>query len=94
MKLERLGEKIQGQKRQRMPFTIHWTCPVCGKKQKLNLRDNYLSYPTFGNKRVVDLYCENEECNKDLEPAKKVEIIPKVDIKIVSEKGTGKSNKK
>lgn len=84
MKLERTdGIPVQGKKRQYMPFRLKWTCPACGREQVHDFSDHrYLSYPEFGKPREVALFCENDECNVDMEPVRTIQVVPKLDMEI------------
>ena len=50
-------------KRLYLPLAIDVICPNCGKSIKIDLDDNYLSYPVVNNKYSLYNYCNH--CNND-----------------------------
>lgn len=54
-----------GVKRFCLPLIIRRACPKCGEECKLDLEQNYLSYPTVNKREVLNFYCT--ECKLDFE---------------------------
>lgn len=57
------GESFDGNKRQRVPYDILWTCPNCGKTYDEPINGDCVSYPTIGKKAApfgYRLSCEGE----------------------------------
>jgi len=67
---------VKGAKRQRLPFTISWTCPMCGERKEKDLTDRYLSYPKWNEENATSLYCG--PCGFEL----RVDVVPKVSLDI------------
>jgi C4-type Zn-finger protein len=64
---------IEGKKRQHAPYIIEWTCPDCGDECTLDLTDNYISYPTFGDWEEDYLCCH--ECAHEVKVDMKMDIV-------------------
>lgn len=79
MNIKREDEKIEGKKRQRLPYVIEWVCPSCGEERQTSLQDKYLSYPVWGEQYDVPLFCM--ECD-ELEPIKTAHIEPDVVVRV------------
>lgn len=76
MKVVKTGDMIRGDKRQYMPYEIHWNCSKCNKENMIDLSDMYLSYPTFGETYVENLYC------RDCDNKEKIRLIPTLGLSI------------
>jgi len=77
----------EGAKRQRIPITIKWTCPICGYACSRDLTDWHLSYPKLspanGDAQLGwdDWYvcCDNEDCGTEITC---LELKVEVDLKV------------
>ena len=65
--------RVEGAKRQYLPFAISWVCDQCGKAhtKKMSEDPGYLSYPVWGRKYEYTLYCD--ECDNEQTVYLKVE---------------------
>jgi rubrerythrin len=64
MKLRRTDKRCEGEKRQRVPYIIEWTCPKCGENHVRDFAgDHYLSNPIWGEPSTEHLYCD--ECDHE-----------------------------
>ena len=79
MDIERVDERLEGKKRQRLPYVLKWDCPECGKQRETDLTEKYLSCPVWGNDALVPLFCM--ECD-EFEPVTTATITPDIDVDV------------
>lgn len=79
MDIERVDERLEGKKRQYLPYILKWECPECGQQMETNLTEKYLSYPVWGESLDVPLFCV--DCD-ELEPVKTATIKPDIVIDV------------
>ena len=64
MRIEKVdGCTFPGDKRQYLPFTVYDVCPKCGAEVKMDLTQDYMSYPEIGAPTDLDFYHECGEGN-------------------------------
>ena len=78
VKIRKLETRCQGDKWQRVPFAIDWTCSKCGAEHTTDYSQKYLSYPIWGESKKVHLYCDTYEHEQS--------IHLKVDVTLTVEK--------
>lgn len=62
VKVERLDTACEGDKRQKVPFLLKWTCIKCGASHEHDYSGRYhLSYPIWGKPDETYLYCDKCE---------------------------------
>lgn len=64
IRIERTGERLQGAKRQHVPYVVKALC-ACGAEKEINLSKQYLSYPVWGETDSVTLYCDGCELEQE-----------------------------
>ena len=75
--LEKTQQVIEGAKRQYLPYTLSGDCPVCGKRVARDFANNYLSYPSFGERSEISMYCY--ECDTE----STVAAVPRITLELV-----------
>ena len=65
-----------GVKRLYVPFKVKFNCPHCNSKLKIDLSQDYLSYPTVNKFEEQPVYCEGceQESFFDLKLTMKIEV--------------------
>lgn len=70
---------LQGSKRQYLPYLLEWECPECGGKNTTDFRQNYISYPVWGEETTVPLFCNRCE---HFEPTIEVSVVPDISLEV------------
>lgn len=68
---------IEGEKRQYLPYVLECNCPKCNLLVSYNFRQKYLSYPKWGEKHNIWMWCEN--CEHEWS----VQVIPDIVINVL-----------
>jgi hypothetical protein len=77
METRRTDTRLEGKKRQRLPYVIEWKCPECRQQKETDLQDTHLLNPVWGEEYEVPLFCM--ACD-ELEPMKMAEIVPDISV--------------
>jgi hypothetical protein len=77
MNIKRTNARLEGKKRQRLPYVIEWECPECRQRKETDLQDTHLLNPVWGEGYEVPLFCM--PCD-ELEPMKVAEIVPDISV--------------
>ena len=68
--------RLEGEKRQHLPFSVSAVCPQCDAIISLDLTEHYLSYPDWGEKYELSFEHETE----DKTHSWKVTVIPGLNL--------------
>ncbi len=80
MKNIKLNDKFEIEvKRFYVPLKITVNCPHCNEEKKIDLRDDYLSYPTLNEPEAIYQYCEH--CENEFEFDATIRMSVDVDTK-------------
>lgn len=61
------GEGVELDKRTYVPFRVESKCPNCGRIVKIDLTDDYLSYPVTGEVSTLGFGHCDDECQHEWE---------------------------
>lgn len=75
-------EELQGDKRQHFPYIVKSNCPVCGKETIVNLRRDYLNYPTFDEEYELNFYCGDDKNSDGCYNEWSTTVLPKLVLEL------------